>query len=234
MANRQTNKSKNFWFILGVITVAIAAFFIFENYVFPQISGWLTNKTTSEVIALCTLFVAILAASCQIIFYRLTHYPIINLELKFTQVGELTALIETKVENSGDGKLISRTAHLLIDEGVKVGTTYAFPNLMSYQQDKKHCQLGYVCHSEIAAYPANLVDDGRFQNTFSAFFSLKYLSQALSYIGKSEWFSESVIVNFPKPGVYRTIFVFSTSDDRCRCRCVTAIIGELKDKAGSK
>jgi hypothetical protein len=217
MSSRK-HQIRDWKFILGLVGGSILIVVILEHFAVPRITRYAKAHSTQEIIAVCAILIAVCGLTWQIIFYKLTHYPIINLGLKVLKEGPLLIKVVSSVENLGGGKIFPRTAHLIVDQGTESGVQYKFPELLFYKEGAKHCNIATHCHSgaELSTYPSGF--NKEFKDCFCACLPLAYFSKSLSWIGKLEKFSESTYIKLPSPGLYRIILVFSTKNDKCRCR----------------
>lgn len=152
-----------------------------------------------------------------------------------------TVLFSASIENVGDKTIITKSSNLYIDEGIEdpkgskididgkeeVGAIYYdFPFILQHRKNVKNrpdCVLCIKCRDDKDyKYPIDEIEE-RFKNKnlYYANILLRHLSdESIQYIYPKEKFSEDVILQFKKSGVYRVTFIVTT-DGEADCECAT-------------
>lgn len=152
-----------------------------------------------------------------------------------------TVLFSASIENVGDKTIITKSSNLYIDEGIEdpkgskidigekeeVGAIYYdFPFILQHRKNVRNrpdCVLCIKCRDEKDyKYPIDEIEE-RFKNKklYYANILLRHLSdESIQYIYPKEKFSEDVILQFKKSGVYRVTFIVTT-DGESDCECAT-------------
>ena len=152
-----------------------------------------------------------------------------------------TVLFSASIENVGDKTIITKSSNLYIDEGIEEpkgsnidingkeepgAIYYDFPFILEHRKNVKNrpdCVLCIKCRDEKDYnYPINEIEE-RFKNKklYYANILLRHLSEkSIQYINPKEKFSEDVILQFKKSGVYRVTFIVTT-DGESDCECAT-------------
>ena len=147
-------------------------------------------------------------------------------------------LFSASIQNVGDKKIETKIANLYIDQGEQQVLAnenkgsknvavdyYEFPFILEHKEEIKgrpDCVLCKKCfRANDPNYPEEVVSQslkGK-SDMFRAHYELKHLSQnSIKYINPNEKFSEDVIVQFKKHGVYRaTLFVGAEGEADCCC-----------------
>lgn len=154
-----------------------------------------------------------------------------------------TVLFSASIENVGDKTIKTKSSNLYIDEGVKVpkgsyidikgngkeesgAIYYDFPFILQHRKNinnRPDCILCIKCRDEKDYnYPINEIEDSfKDKKLYYANILLKHLSdESIQYIYPKEKFSEDVILQFKKSGVYRVTFIVTT-DGESDCECAT-------------
>ena len=154
-----------------------------------------------------------------------------------------TVLFSASIENVGDKTIKTKSSNLYIDEGVKVpkgsyidikgngndesgAIYYDFPFILQHRKNinnRPDCILCIKCRDEKDYnYPINEIEDSfKGKKLYYANILLKHLSdESIQYIYPKEKFSEDVILQFKKSGVYRVTFIVTT-DGESDCECAT-------------
>lgn len=164
-----------------------------------------------------------------------------QIDIHVTVLENRTVLFSASIENVGDKTIITKSSNLYIDEGIKdpkgskidigekeeVGAIYYdFPFILQHRKNVKNrpdCVLCIKCRDEKDyKYPIDEIEE-RFKNKklYYANILLRHLSdESIQYIYPKEKFSEDVILQFKKSGVYRVTFIVTT-DGESDCECAT-------------
>jgi len=128
------------------------------------------------------------------------------------------------IKNVGHKRIATRFSNLYIDEGVLSDESadsakYVFPFILKHETDVNGRPDCILCtklreknnyNSENMHYPKDALNSpsGQFKNIFHTNVSLDHLSdKSIKYIDPQEKFSEDVIIQFKKSGVYRVTFI---------------------------
>lgn len=164
-----------------------------------------------------------------------------QIDIHVTVLENRTVLFSASIENVGDKTIITKSSNLYIDEGIEdpkgskidierkeeIGAIYYdFPFILQHRKNVKNrpdCVLCIKCRDEKDyKYPIDEVEE-RFKNKklYYANILLRHLSdESIQYIYPKEKFSEDVILQFKKSGVYRVTFIVTT-DGESDCECAT-------------
>lgn len=164
-----------------------------------------------------------------------------QIDIHVTVLENRTVLFSASIENVGDKTIITKSSNLYIDEGIEdpkgskidiggkeeVGAIYYdFPFILQHRKNVKNrpdCVLCIKCRDEKDyKYPIDEIEE-RFKNKklYYANILLRHLSdESIQYIYPKEKFSEDVILQFKKSGVYRVTFIVTT-DGESDCECAT-------------
>jgi len=164
-----------------------------------------------------------------------------QIDIRVKVLENKTVLFSASIENVGDKTIITKSSNLYIDEGIEdpKGSTievngkeevgaiyYDFPFILQHRKNinnRPDCVLCIKCRDEKDyKYPIDEIED-RFKNKklYHANVLLKHLSdESIQYIYPKEKFSEDVILQFKKSGVYRVTFIVTT-DGEADCECAT-------------
>lgn len=164
-----------------------------------------------------------------------------QIDIHVTVLENRTVLFSASIENVGDKTIITKVSNLYIDEGIKVpkgsevnvtgkneigAVYYDFPFILQHKKNinnRPDCILCIKCRDEKDFnYPLDNIED-RFKNVklYHANIQLRHLSdESIQYIYPKEKFSEDVILQFKKGGVYRVTFIVTT-DGESDCECAT-------------
>lgn len=164
-----------------------------------------------------------------------------QIDIHVTVLENKTVLFSASIENVGDKTIITKSSNLYIDEGIEdpkgskidiggkeeVGAIYYdFPFILQHRKNVKNrpdCVLCIKCRDEKDyKYPIDEIEE-RFKNKklYYANILLRHLSdESIQYIYPKEKFSEDVILQFKKSGVYRVTFIVTT-DGESDCECAT-------------
>ena len=164
-----------------------------------------------------------------------------QIDIHVTVLENRTVLFSASIENVGDKTIITKSSNLYIDEGIKdpkgskidiegkeeIGAIYYdFPFILQNRKNVKNrpdCVLCIKCRDEKDyKYPIDEIEE-RFKNKklYYANILLRHLSdESIQYIYPKEKFSEDVILQFKKSGVYRVTFIVTT-DGESDCECAT-------------
>ena len=128
------------------------------------------------------------------------------------------------IQNVGNRRIATRFSNLYIDEGVARNTSpsavkYEFPFILEHKTDVNGRPDCILCtklrekntfQNENLSYPKDALacDTGRFDSIFHTNIPLRHLSdESIKYIDPQEKFSEDVVMQFKKAGVYRVTFI---------------------------
>ncbi len=164
-----------------------------------------------------------------------------QIDIHVTVLKNRTVLFSASIENVGDKTIITKSSNLYIDEGIEdpkgskidiggkeeIGAIYYdFPFILQHRKNVKNrpdCVLCIKCRDEKDyKYPIDEIEE-RFKNKklYYANILLRHLSdESIQYIYPKEKFSEDVILQFKKSGVYRVTFIVTT-DGESDCECAT-------------
>lgn len=164
-----------------------------------------------------------------------------QIDIHVTVLENRTVLFSASIENVGDKTIITKSSNLYIDEGIEdpkgskididgkeeIGAIYYdFPFILQHRKNVKNrpdCVLCIKCRDEKDyKYPIDEIEE-RFKNKklYYANILLRHLSdESIQYINPKEKFSEDVILQFKKSGVYRVTFIVTT-DGEADCECAT-------------
>lgn len=164
-----------------------------------------------------------------------------QIDIHVTVLENRTVLFSASIENVGDKTIITKSSNLYIDEGIEdpkgskidiggkeeIGAIYYdFPFILQHRKNVKNrpdCVLCIKCRDEKDyKYPIDEIEE-RFKNKklYYANILLRHLSdESIQYIYPKEKFSEDVILQFKKSGVYRVTFIVTT-DGESDCECAT-------------
>jgi hypothetical protein len=161
------------------------------------------------------------------------------------------------IQNVGDKRIAVRFSNLYIDSGVEAplqnqpnmsATKYDFPFILEHKVNNKDGQPDCILCSKLREntdkqyekrnleYPEDALskenDHNKYKNIFHKNIPLKHLSdESIKYIDSKEKFSEDVVMQFLKKGVYRVTFIVLPFDDNdpelkygacgSNCQCAT-------------
>ena len=167
-----------------------------------------------------------------------------QIDIKVKNLANKNVLFSAIVENVGDKTIKTKIANLYIDQGipepsgnkVKIGDQveegaiyYKFPFILEHKRivdGRPDCILCTRCRDdEDLSYPEEQIKkDKEFKNAdlYHTNIPLWHLSdKSISYINPKEKFSEDVIVQFKKEGIYRVTLIVTTDDGEADCECAT-------------
>lgn len=169
---------------------------------------------------------------------------IYQIDINVTTLPNKHVLFSAVVENVGDKTIKTKIANLYIDQGKPEATGskvdingaqeegavyYKFPFILEHKRivnGRPDCILCTQCRDdENLSYPEEQIKkDSEFKGfeLYHTNIPLWHLSyKSIAYINPKEKFSEDVIVQFKKEGIYRVTFVVTTTDGEADCECAT-------------
>ena len=222
----------------GIIIGVILAWIL--SSVVPVISNSVSSWTTNELLTVITLIGVLVAFSVPFIDNALQDYKhkhslqtVYKIDVTVQNLENNYVHVSATIENVGDTIIETDISNLYIDQGEKTVLTndrnssasgayfFGFPFIFEHRGDvdgRPDCVLCRKCFKDHNYnYPDELVNkDDCLVRTHK---QLDHLSnKSIKYIMPKEKFSEDVIIQFSKAGVYRaTLFVGIKGDADCSC-----------------
>ena len=230
---------KKFSFITVGIMIGIVLAGVLSRVV-PVVSNSISSWTTNEILTVVTLIGVFVAFSVPFIDNALQNYKHIHnlqtvykIDVTVQTLENNYVLFSATIENVGDTIIETDISNLYIDQGEKTPLTndrnssasgayyFKFPFILEHRDDvdgRPDCVLCKKCFREHNySYPDELVNkDDDLVRTHE---SLDHLSKkSIKYSMPKEKFSEDIIIQFSKAGVYRaTLFVGTKGAADCSC-----------------
>ena len=224
------------------VGIVIGVFFAgILSKIIPVISNSISGWTTNEVLTVVTLVGVFVAFSVPFIDNAIQDYKhsqslqtVYKIDITVHTLENNCVLFSASIENVGDTKIETSISNLYIDQGERTSLTndrnssssgayfFKFPFILEHRpdenDDRPDCILCKKCfrRSEYN-YPDELV--GQDDDLIRTHELLLHLSEkSIKYIMPKEKFSEDIIIQFSKAGVYRaTLFVGTKGDADCSC-----------------
>lgn len=169
---------------------------------------------------------------------------IYQIDINVTTLPNRYVLFSAIVENVGDKTIKTKISNLYIDQGIPEATGnkvdidgtliegaeyYKFPFILEHKRmvnDRPDCILCTQCRDdENLSYPEEQIKkdpDFKGLELYHTNIPLWHLSyKSIAYINPKEKFSEDVIVQFKKKGIYRVTLIVTTADGEADCECAT-------------
>ncbi len=244
------NKKTKIIFVCCVIGGIVLGVLV-ALYIIPQITEYISGWGVNELLAAITLAGVLVALATPLIDAQIQKKitnnrkkAIYQIDINVTTLPNKNVLFSAVVENVGDKTIKTKFANLYIDQGKAEVTGsnvdingkqeggalyYKFPFILEHKRfvnDRPDCILCTRCRDdENLSYPEEQINkDNEFKGLelYHTNIPLWHLShKSIAYINPKEKFSEDVIVQFKKSGIYRVTFIVTTDDGEADCECAT-------------
>jgi len=165
-----------------------------------------------------------------------------QIDIQVKDLGNNMVSFSATIENVGHKDVIVNVANIYVDEGTETpkgnkfisgkaveegAVFYDFPFLLQHIFDGKNpkkskCVLCRRCRNGELVYPIGHVEE-RFQNGdfYYTNIAMRHLTkESITYIESNQKYSEDVILQFKRKGVYRVTFVVISNNNK-DCQCAT-------------
>jgi len=206
--------------IIRIISVVIILFIgALLIYIFlPYSNKIVKTLSTNEVIASCSLFLAIIALIIKSIekVLRSTYSGKRKIALEVV-VLESYVNITCKINNYGKKRIIPQNIYLYVQQGKEIDTLIEYPHLLRHEKGKYDCILASYCKKGgLENIPSQLIDT-KYHGLYQKLIKLKYLNyEAIMFIDPSEEFTEDTVLKLEK-GIYRVIAIWTSVKEDCIC-----------------
>lgn len=236
------------WFCIGVSLLLGGVLSVF---VLPKIADSVSQWGTNELLTAITLAGVVVALAAPVINYLLQkrteqrkQKAIYQIDINVTTLPDKYVLFSAIVENVGDKTIKTKISNLYIDQGIPEVTGnkvdidgspnegavyYKFPFILEHKRmvnGRPDCILCTQCRDDDnLSYPEEQIrkdPDFKSADLYRANIPLLHLSnKSIAYINPKEKFSEDVVVQFKKKGIYRVTLIVTTDDGEADCECAT-------------